>query len=251
MRETFLAISDMAIKKRTLLHKQPFSYIWLTLLGGMFVGFGIILLITIGGLLDSSGVPWMRVLQGITFGVALTMVIMTGVDLFTGNNLVMTVGLLERKTTTLDLIKIWIVSWCGNFLGSIVCALLYYYSGLHVGNIAAYVEKLATYKIDNSFIELLMRGILCNILVCLAVYCAYKLKNEAAKIAIIFCCIFPFITAGFEHSVANMTLFSLAYMIDSTNIALSGILHNLIPVTIGNAVGGALFIGYAFWVSKY
>ena len=177
------------------------------------------------------------------------MVIMIGADLFTGNNLVMTVGLLERKTTKLDLIKVWTTSWCGNFLGSILCAALYYYSGLHEGNIAAYVEKLAIYKIDNSFLELLMRGVLCNILVCLAVFCAYKLKNETAKIAVIFCCIFPFITSGFEHSVANMTLFSLAYMIDASTVSVADIFHNLIPVTVGNAIGGALFIGYAFWVS--
>lgn len=250
MKETFAAISEMANKKRTLLHQQPFGYLMLTMLGGMFVGFGIILLITIGGLLDSEAVPWMKVLQGMTFGVALSMVIMTGADLFTGNNLVMTIGALEKKTTYLDLVKVWIFSWIGNFIGAIVVALLYFYSGLYKGNVAIYIDKLASYKIEPTFMELFCRGVLCNILVCLAVYCAYKLKNESAKIIMIFCCIFPFITSGFEHSIANMTLFSIAYLIEPTDvISISGIVHNLVPVSFGNAVGGALIIGVMFWLS--
>ena len=250
MKETFTSISNMAIQKKTLVYKQTVSYLMLTMLGGMFVGFGIILLITIGGLLDPSAVPGMKVLQGLTFGVALTMVIISGADLFTGNNLIMTIGCLEKKTSVIDLIWVWIFSWIGNLIGSVLVALLYYYSGLYKGTILLYVQKLVNYKIDPSFLELFCRGILCNILVCLAVFCAYKLKNEAAKIVVIFCCIFPFITSGFEHSIANMTLFSIAYFILSTDsISLLGFIHNLIPVSLGNAVGGALFIGVAFWVS--
>ena len=248
MRATLTAISNMAYTKKTMLQERPLGYMSLTLLGGMFVGFGVILLVTIGGLLDPAGVPSMRILQGVTFGVALTMVIMAGADLFTGNNLVMTIGRLEGATTATDLIKVWTVSWFGNFLGSIIGALLYYYSGLHEGAIGQYIVKLAQYKIDHSFLELVMRGVLCNIFVCLAVFCAYKLNNEAAKILVIFCCIFPFITSGFEHSVANMTLFSMTYLIDSAAVPVTNIFHNLIPVSIGNAIGGALFVGLAFWL---
>src|SRR5690606_36161522 len=183
-------------------------------------------------------------------GVALNMVILGGADLYTGNNLVMTVGALERKTTWGDLSRIWAASWSGNFLGSILFGYLFFAAGLAVGDIADYIMKITMAKTAPTFMELLVRGILCNFLVCYAVWCAYKVKNEAAKVLLIFCCIFPFITSGFEHSVANMTLFSLATFIVPETAPYMPMLKNLIAVSIGNGIGGGVFVGYAFWVSQ-
>ncbi|WP_332648532.1 formate/nitrite transporter family protein [Lysinibacillus sp. 54212] len=251
MHETFQAISLAAKNKITTYNESKISYLMLTLLGGIFVGFGVLILVTIGGLLDPAGVPSMKIIQGVAFGVALSMVIMGGADLFTGNNLVMTIGALEKKTTWLDLTKVWTFSWGGNFLGSLLCAALFFMSGLAIGDTAQYIEKLAGIKMNATFIELVMRGILCNLLVCTAVWCAYKLKNESAKLIMIFCCIFPFVTSGFEHSVANMTLFSLALMIPHGElVSFSGMVHNLVAVSIGNAIGGSVFVGAIFWHSS-
>ncbi|MFF5995302.1 formate/nitrite transporter family protein [Lysinibacillus sp. KU-BSD001] len=251
MKETFEALSAAAKMKKMTWEQNKLGYLFLTMLGGIFVGFGMILLVTIGGLLDPVGAPSMKIIQGISFGVALSMVMLGGADLYTGNNLVMTVGALEKQTTWGDLGKVWVVSWIGNFIGSFVVAWLFFMAGLASGETGAYIEKIAGIKMNIPFTELLFRGILCNILVCMAVWSCYKVKNEAAKILLIFCCIYPFITAGFEHSVANMTLFSLALMIPHGElVSLSGLIHNLIPVSIGNAIGGAVFIGFAFWYSQ-
>ncbi len=96
-----------------------------------------------------------------------------------------------------------------------------------------------------------MRGILCNILVCLAVWCAFKLKEETAKLIMIFWCLFAFITSGFEHSIANMTLLSLSLMVPHPDtVSLAGLAANLVPVTIGNIIGGAVFIGAAYWFAN-
>ncbi|MEK4230670.1 formate/nitrite transporter family protein [Solibacillus sp. FSL H8-0538] len=250
MKDVFDTISTAAVYKITTLQKSKFSYLMATLLGGLFVGFGMVILVVIGGLLDSAGVPSMKIIQGLAFGVALSMVVLGGADLYTGNNLIMTIGALEKKTSWLDLVRIWLFSYGGNFIGSLVCAYFFFMTGLASGHTGEYIEKISGIKMSASFSELLFRGVLCNMLVCLAVWCAYKLKSESGKLIMIFCCIFPFVTSGFEHSVANMTLFSLALMIPHGElVSLSGMLHNLLPVTIGNAIGGAI-IGSLFWYSQ-
>ena len=251
MRETFEALSNAAVTRVRTLNKSKISYLMLTLLGGIFVGFGIIILITIGGLLDPVGSPYMRIIQGISFGVALSMVIMGGADLFTGNHLIMTAGLLEKKTTWFDTMKIWMASFIGNLIGSVLCAFLYFMTGLYEGAIGNYIDKIASVKMNAPFSELLFRGILCNVLVCLATWCSFRLKSESAKLVMIFCCIYPFITAGFEHSVANMTLLSLALMIPHSElVTVGGFFANLIPVSIGNIIGGAILIGTVFWYGQ-
>jgi len=181
--------------------------------------------------------------------VALSMVMMAGANLFTGDNLVLTVSTLSKKSSPFEMLGIWMSSYIGNFFGSLLAAALFFYSGLAAGDTAAYIEKLATAKMSGSFIELLCRGILCNLLVCLAVWCTYKLKTETGKLVMIFCCIFPFVTIGFEHCIANMTLFSLALLVPHGElVSFAGAFSNLLPVTLGNIIGGAV-IGFVYWVN--
>ncbi|MFJ7735303.1 formate/nitrite transporter family protein [Lysinibacillus sp. NPDC097287] len=241
MKETILAINAVAETKVQMMKKRPVNYFSQTILGGLFIGFGILLIVSIGGLLDPASIPSMKIVQGLSFAVALSMVMMAGANLFTGDNLVLTVSTLAKKTSPVEMLSIWMFSYVGNFFGSLFGAILFFYAGLAVGETANYIEKLATVKMNAGFVELLCRGILCNLLVCLGVWCGYKLKSETAKIMMIFCCVFPFITSGFEHSVANMTLFALAMMIPHGElVSFSGMIANLIPVTIGNIIGGAI-----------
>lgn len=250
MSETIDKLAKSAELKRDKLQHNVAGYIAVTLLGGAFIGFGILLISVIGGLLDPVGVPSMKIIQGLVFGVALTMVLVGGADLYTGNNLIMMIGALEKRTTWLDLVKSWVASYTGNAMGSIICAAMFFAAGLASGATAEYIEKLALYKVSPTFSELFWRGVLCNILVCMAVWGFYKLQQESAKILMIFCCIFPFITSSFEHSIANITVFSLAAFIPGGEVGLGHFLHNLVPVTLGNAAGGAIFIGLAFWLSE-
>ena len=248
LKVTISNLANAAVYKKEKFAHNKKGYLAVTMLGGALVGVGMVLLITIGGLLEPAGVAGVKILQGMTFGVALSIVILGGADLYTGNNLVMTVGTFERKTTWGDLSRIWCASWVGNFLGSILFGYLYFVAGLAVGDIAEYIIKITKSKTAPTFIELVARGILCNFLVCFAVWCAYKVKSEAAKVLLIFCCIFPFITSGFEHSVANMTLFSLATFVMQDTAPYMPMLKNLVAVSIGNAIGGGLLVGYAFWL---
>ncbi|MFD1445053.1 formate/nitrite transporter family protein [Oceanobacillus profundus] len=248
MMETITAFSNTAALKVNQLKHSKSKYFLMAMLAGLFVGLGIILIFTIGGQLEASNAPGTKIIMGISFGIALSLVIMAGADLFTGNNMIMTIGLLMRKTTGLDAGRIWFYSYFGNFAGSIIVAALFFYSGLASGDTASYITSAASVKMNAPFMELFVRGILCNILVCLAVWCSVKLKDETAKLIMIFWCLFAFITSGFEHSVANMTLLSLSLMVPHPEtVSFAGLVANLIPVSIGNIIGGALFIGAAYW----
>lgn len=250
MNETLQAIAAVADKKVKILKRSVFSYMMLAFLGGLFIGFGMLTFIVIGGMLTPAEVPYIKIVQAAVFGIALCMVILGGVDLFTGNNIVLTIGALEKRTTWFNLIKVWTVSYCGNFIGAYVCAWLLFMTGYVVGDLAAYVEKVTMLKTSASVRELLFRGVFCNILVCLAVWCTYRVKNEMAKIALIFCCIFPFILGGFEHSIANMMLFSITALIpQGAAFTINDFIYNLVPVTMGNAIGGAL-LGLGLWLTE-
>ncbi|MFT5875829.1 MAG: nitrite transporter NirC [Clostridium sp.] len=245
-------VSISAVKKSELLKKSKMRYLTAATLAGVYVGFGILLIFTIGGLLSVAESPATKIIMGASFGIALSLVIMAGSELFTGNNMTMTIGSLEKKVTWLDSINIWVYSYLGNFVGSVVLAAIFVGAGLSKGSTATFILKVSQGKMATPSMELFLRGILCNMLVCLAVWCAIKLKEETAKLIMIFWCLFAFITTGFEHSVANMTLLSVALMIPHTAvISIGGLAHNLIWVTLGNFVGGAIFIGAAYWyVSK-
>ncbi|KZL88773.1 formate/nitrite transporter family protein [Clostridium magnum] len=245
-------LSEAAVKKANLLTESKSKYLVASALAGMFVGFGIILIFTIGGLLGAVNSPATKIAMGVSFGIALSLVLAAGSELFTGNNMIMPIGALEKKVKWSSVWNIWVFSYIGNVLGSVVVAALFVASGLWRGTTAEFVLKTATAKMTAPYMELFVRGILCNILVCLAVWCFFKLKDEAAKLIMVFWCLFAFITSGFEHSVANMTLLSIALMIPhKAAVSLGGFVYNLTAVTLGNIVGGMFFVGIAYWyVSK-
>lgn len=246
--EEIATISSAAVKKNTFLQTSKVKYLISSALAGMYVGFGVLLAFTIGGLLSQVDSPAAKIAMGMAFGIALSLVIVAGSELFTGNNLVMAVGLLEKRVTIKGLSAVNISSFIGNLIGSLFLAVLFSYSGLLNGSTAAFILKSAQVKMSLPWEQLVLRGVLCNVLVCLAVWCSFRLKEESSKLVMVFWCLFAFVTAGFEHSIANMTLLSAALLIPaSTGVSIGGFLHNICWVTLGNFIGGAFVVGYAYW----
>lgn len=244
--ELIQTIANLAVAKENLLKKGLSKYLVLALFAGLYVGLGIILIFTIGGVVGDT--PYKKVLMGVSFGIALSLVLVAGSELFTGNNLIMTVGSLEKKVSWLTTLKIWLYSYLGNLAGSILAAWLFVMAGLGQGPVGDFILKTTVIKMNAPFTELFFKGVLCNILVCLAVLTYIKLKEETAKLIMIFWCLFAFITSGFEHSVANMTLLSIGLLMPhSEAISLLGFINNLIPVTLGNIAGGAVVLGFGYW----
>ena len=242
-------VAQAAKAKSNLLKSGKVKYLLSSMLAGLYVGLGIMLIFSIGGILASAESPFTKIVMGLSFGVALSLVIMAGSELFTGNNFIMMIGSLKKTVTLLDTIKIWIFSFVGNLLGSIIGAYAFYAAGLARGPVGQFILSASATKMALPIHELIFRGILCNILVCLAIWCSFKMKEETGKLIMIFWCLFAFITTGFEHSVANMTLLSIGLFIPHTAaVSLSGFIYNLSFVTLGNMIGGALVLAIPYYL---
>lgn len=242
--ELLKKLGDAAVKKSNFSKKAKPEYMMASAFAGFYVGLGILLIMTIGGLLSNASSPFTKIVMGASFGVALSLVIMAGSELFTGNNLIMMSGALDKRVTFGDATRVWTMSYIGNFIGSAVVGGLFVMTGLTKGLAGDFILKVSAAKMGGAFMPLLAKGILCNILVCLAVTCCIKMKSESGKLIMIWWCLFAFITAGFEHSIANMTIFAISlFMPHPETVTVMGMLNNLIPVTIGNFIGGALMLG--------
>ncbi|MCC6385822.1 MAG: formate/nitrite transporter family protein [Dehalococcoidia bacterium] len=250
--DTVEAVAGAAAKKARYLRESPSGYFILSALAGAYVGFGIILIFAIGAPLSAAGSPFTKVVMGASFGIALSLVIFAGSELFTGNNMVMMIGALKRTSSPVALGSVWALSFLGNLAGSLLLAWLVAKSGVLGGAPQlGFVQKTVETKMHLPASELFVRGILCNWLVCLAVWSAMRAQTEMARLVMIFWCLFAFIGAGFEHSVANMTLLAVGlFQEHGAAITWGGFVHNLAPVTLGNIVGGAAFVGGAYWFSN-
>lgn len=243
-------LAHSAEVKIGLFKKSKSRYLTSAILGSLFVSLGIMLIYSIGGIMKHGGSTDYKIVMGLSFGVALSLVLMAGGDLFTSNSMIMTFGALEEKVTWKDAATIWFGSWVGNLIGGVIGATLFIQAGLASGSndyIGEFIVSSSLSKINVEFMPLLVRGILCNILVCLAVWMTYKLKEETAKILMIFWCLFTFITAGFEHSVANMGMLAMGWMIDPTQVTLAGYAYNIIVVSIGNFIGGVVVLTLPYY----
>jgi formate transporter len=212
--------------------------------------------------------PWgpSRVLAGTAFSLGLILVIVGGAELFTGNNLVV-MAWASGRVSTRALLRNWAIVFAGNFAGAAATALLVCVAGTHRaggGAFGATAFALARGKVELGFVQAVALGILCNALVCLAVWLTYSARTTTDRVLAIVPPIAAFVSAGFEHSIANMYFVPLALFIawlDPGWVAAAGLdaharalgwsaflLGNLLPVTLGNVIGGSLLVGAVYWV---
>lgn len=248
-KDSLQTINEMALTKKKLLDNSLFRYLLLAALAGAYVGLGVVLAVSVAAPLAASSLPVVSLIMGLSFAVALLLIIFAGAELFTGNNMIYTVSTLSRVTTWKDAFKNWF--WCfgGNFIGASILCLLIVGTGIFKTIEPDYLlMTIAAKKMNMATSELFFRAILCNWLVCLAIWTVIRTKSDTAKIMLIFWMLFTFVASGYEHSVANMTFLGLALLHPHPDtISLAGFIHNLVPVTLGNIVGGGLFLGTIYW----
>ena len=208
-----------------------------------------------------------KVLAGAVFGTGLMLVLIAGGELFTGNTLII-VGVLDRKVKVSQMLSNWLVVYIGNFIGSLFIAYMMSGSGLfNSGNsvLGGQTIKIAAYKTALPFQSAFFMGIMCNWLVCLAVWVSFAAKDVTGKMFACFFVIGLFVTSGFEHSVANMYYIPAGILskanpswVEAANISseqlanlnwFSFVVKNLIPVTLGNIIGGAVMVGSLYWTA--
>lgn len=208
-----------------------------------------------------------KLIQGLTFTPGLVFVLIAGAELFTGNNL-MIISLLDKKIQAKELLRAWIIVYLGNFIGSVFVAFMLYKSGQFEsggGELGARIILLANSKVHLGFSKGIILGIFCNILVCLGVWMSFGSDSQVGKMLCAFFPVMLFVLSGFEHSIANMyyipagifakalpdlaTLTGLeANVLEALNWG-SFLTGNLLPVTIGNIIGGGIFVGFCYWLA--
>ena len=263
-------ILDTALNTSEVKASSSFSKLMiLGILAGSFIAFAAqgSTMAAFNLLLDSNTFGLGKALAGAIFATGLMMVVMGGGELFTGNTL-MLAGLIDRRIKLSSMIRNWVIIYIANFIGSMIIVILINYSGQLMNAdamLGAMALKIAAGKVNLSFLQAFCLGILCNWLVCMAVWMAYGAKSLAGKAICIFFPIWLFITSGFEHSVANMYYIPIGIFIKSNNVIAeaSGLppeildnlnwgtffVNNLLPVTIGNIIGGGIFVGIAYYIA--
>jgi nitrite transporter NirC len=251
--EAIATLSDQAVAKLAGQKRSLISHFVRSMLAGMYVGAAIVLIFTIGGWLSKDSPGVVKMAMGICFGGALTIVIFAGSELFTGSNLVLTLGVLSKRATARDLAANWIWTYLGNLVGSVLLAFIVIRSGIFDADpVRSFVLKLVDTKMNLPWEQLFWRAVLANWLVCLGVWMAARIKSETARILMIWWCMFTFITCGYEHSIANMCGLMLGLLLPDhgTGITLVGYWYNLGLATLGNVVGGAIFVALLYWIGS-
>jgi formate transporter len=241
-----LLVEQVGVKKATLPLVETLA---LGLLAGAFIAFGAMfytLVLTDNPLGFGPG----RLLGGLAFSLGLILVVVGGAELFTGNNLAV-MAWVAGQIRTGQLARNWTLVYAANLVGALGTALMVLWSGtleLGGGAVAETAVAIAQAKVALGVVEAFFRGILCNVLVCLAVWLCFAAHDVPGKVLAIIFPISAFVALGFEHSVANMYLIPVAMLAGAEGVTAAGFLANLVPVTLGNIVGGGVFVALVYWL---
>ena len=251
------ALDDVAVQaqSKAALLKSPVRYAVQAALAGAFVGVAVVLMAATAGPFLASANPGTKLVQGSVFGIALTLVVFAGAELFTGANMVMLIGWLKGTVRGIDALLVNVAALIGNLVGAIVFAGMVHASGVldsvaKVGGKPAgdgLIKAIVTSKMHATDGQLFWRAVLCNMLVCLGLWMAARTKSDTAKLIVLFWVLLAFIASGFEHSVANMTIFALAVM--HSDATWGDLTHNLLYTVPGNVVGGAVVVAAGYLLS--
>lgn len=238
------------------IHKTKMSAFKMLILGifaGIFIGFAGIASTTAAATIENPSVA--RLVSACVFPAGMAMVIVAGSELFTGNNLII-IAVLEKKVSILAMLKNWVVVFAGNFIGAAFVAAMVVYAhvpDLFEKQLADRMIATALFRVNQSFSEAFIRGILCNFLVCIAVWVAFAAKKVSGKLLMSFWPVMLFVLCGFEHSIADI-YFGISGILTAHEYGVAAgldfgsfLFQNLLPVTLGNIVGGAGIVGFGYW----
>jgi formate transporter FocA len=263
--EMAIKAEEIGVKKAQTEWQNTFT---LAILAGAFIALGAIFATTVSaGAADKLPFGVTRLLSGLVFSLGLILVVVAGAELFTGNNLIV-MAWADKRVSSAQLLRNWGIVYLGNLAGSVATAGLMFYTRQFTfggGAMGLNILTIANNKVNLDFVQALALGIMCNALVCLAVWLCYSARTSTDKILSIIFPITAFVAAGFEHSVANMYFIPIGLMVkagapanfwetigktatDFPNLTWGNFLvANLLPVTIGNIIGGSVMVGLVYW----
>lgn len=237
---------ESGLKKSRMMENYLGPYFLKSILAGLYLGIVVFIFWNLNQ--NLAGSPFGKVIASLFFGVGLYIIVITGAELFTGNNMFMTLSSLSKKTSWIQTLKLWVVCYAGNLVGSIAIALLLLgansYAALQPEH-ALFTGALAKAKLPAAVI--FFRGVLANWIVCLAIWVGLHVREDITKFASIVAIVFMFLYLGFEHSIANMATFSMA-ILGGGALTVADAGYNLLWATLGNIVGGGGLMGIVYWL---
>ena len=249
MEKDALSKIEALASKRLFIHQSShMNYFIRAILASLYIGFGVIVAFKSGNFFYLEHSPVAYPMAALTFGIAIILISYGGGILFTGDTFYYTYAAIRKQLAWKDVGRLWVYSYAGNLIGAILFALIISATGLFKDpSVNSFLVSVAKGKTLAPTSELFFRGILCNWLVCLAFFLPYRVKGDAAKIILMIALVFGFFVSGYEHSIANLVTFSVSFVTGHPDaVTLEGIIHNIVPVTFGNLIGGTLFMAIMY-----
>lgn len=235
------SMAQAAVNKVDLCNKHIGKYFTRAIMAGFFIVVATILSNVSAAVLYPTYPQFAKLLGAFLFSIAIILIVFIGGELFTGNNMTMAMGAYNGNCSVKDVIKVWGISYIGNFVGAFLLSFLFVESGASHQIMVDYYNSFIDAKLSIAPLQLVLRGMLCNFMVCIAVLTGTRMKSESGKLIVMFCVIMAFVVAGFEHCIANMGTFSIAYLLLG-GINLGFVAKSMLFVTIGNIIGGAFLL---------
>lgn len=220
-----------------------------SILAGLYLGMATILSYTFASLLMESSPVMAKVTFSFTFGIGLVAICLLGAELFTGNCFTSIMPVYDKKLKFTQILPMWVICYIGNFIGIVFVCFLFVKSGSNFPALKEYMRGVMEAKMVFDPMELLIKGILCNFIVCIAGYSGIKIKNEAARIIMIVVIVAAFVLPGFEHSIANMGGFTLGFGALGSAIPFDWVPLHMVLSTLGNMIGGSILLGLPVYLS--
>ncbi|KGP74450.1 formate/nitrite transporter family protein [Pontibacillus yanchengensis] len=247
--EALAKVIHTAKRKKNMLEETPHQYMIRAVLAGIYIGFAVVLSFSLAQPFFEQHAASTYFINAIFFGIAFCLIVYGGSELFTSNTLYMTVSSITKETSWVDTGKVWIYCYTGNLIGLLFFAGMIYFTGLFQSIVPedSFLITIAEKKMNVPTTMLFTRAILANWLVCLAIWIPLQVKDDVSKITLMMFIVFTFFISGYEHSIANIGLFSIALSSPHTTmVSMEGFVHNIIPVTLGNIIGGGFFVGATY-----
>lgn len=247
--ETLQVQGDAAVHKAEGL-RSPGRFAVSGMLAGAYIGIGVVLMVATAGPLLAAGDGLAKLVSGLVFGVALTLVVFAGADLLTSAMMILPQGALMGAVGWWRAIGTMLATFVANLVGALIFAGLIVTSGVLHANVPAgkMLADMLAAKAEEAPLQLFVRGILCNVLVCLAIWMCARVRSDVAKILLIFAAILAFISSGFEHVVANMTTYGIGLFSGDPHFTWGLFANNMLWVGLGNLVGGGIVVGLGYWI---
>ena len=231
-------LTGIGSNKVNMAKRNPIHYLFKAIMGGLYLGVAMILSYTLGALFINQP-EISKLLIALSFGIGIILILFLGAELFTGNCLTTTIAMYEKECTIKELIPSWLLCYIGNIIGIVSISVLFVYAQSSNPMYDDFIQTINVTKLDYNVIEVFLKAILCNFIVCIASYAGVKIKDDTAKTIVIFFLIAAFVLPGFEHCIANFGTFTLGITKYGSTIDWTGIPLHTLASTLGNMFGGA------------